>query len=143
MSQTAENTDIVRHFVNQALNDGNLNAVDRYLAEDFVRHDPTAPDIHGRDGYKEFVEMNRTAFPDYHETIESMISEGDTVMYRWTFRGTHRGEFLGVEPTGKEIEATGMVEMRLEDCEIVELWDNFDALGVLEQLGAIPEQRLQ
>lgn len=140
MPQTFENTEIVRRFVDQAFNNGNLEAADKYVAEDFVRHDPAAADVVGRDEYKKFVEMNRTAFPDYHESIESIITQDDTVMYRWRLHGTQKGEIMGVEPTGKEVDVTGMVEMRIEDGQITEMWGNFDALGMLEQLGAIPEQ---
>lgn len=140
MSQTTENTEIVRKFVKQAFNNGDLGAADEYIAADFVRHDPAAEDIRGRDEYKKFIKMNRDAFPDYHENIESIIAQDDTVMYRWKLHGTQKGEIMGVEPTGNEVEVTGMIEMRLEDGEITELWGDFDALGMLEQLDAIPEQ---
>ena len=140
MPQTFENTEIVRQFVDRAFNDGKLEAADEYVAEDFVRHDPAAADVVGRDEYKKFIEMNRTAFPDYHESIENIITQDDTVMYRWRLRGTQEGEIMGVEPTGKEVDVTGMVEMRIEDGKITEMWGNFDALGMLEQLGAVPEQ---
>jgi steroid delta-isomerase-like uncharacterized protein len=139
MPQTIENTEIVREFVEQAFNEGNLEVADEYLAEDFVRHDPDMGDVRGREKYKEFIEMNRTAFPDYHETIDNIITQGDTVMYRWTLHGTQEGEFMGVPPTGNEIEVTGMIDMHLEDGRITELWGNFDALGLLKQLDAVPE----
>ena len=139
MAQTTANADIVRRFVEQAFNNGNLEVADECLAEDFVRHDPDMGDVRGREKYKEFIEMNRTAFPDYHETIENIIEQGDTVMYRWTLRGTQEGEFMGVAPTGNEIEVTGMIDMLLEDGRITELWGNFDALGLLKQLDAVPE----
>ena len=139
MAQTTANADIVRRFVEQAFNNGNLEVADECLAEDFVRHDPDMGDVRGREKYKKFMEMNRTAFPDYHETIENIIEQGDTVMYRWTLRGTQEGEFMGVTPTGNEIEVTGMIDMHLEDGRITELWGNFDALGLLEQLDAVPE----
>lgn len=141
MSQTVDNIQIVRQFVDRAFNNGDFEAADKYVAEDFVRHDPAAKDVRGRDEYDDFIEMNRTAFPDYHETIESIITQDDTVMYRWRMHGTQDGEIMGVEPTGKEVDVTGMVEMRLEDGQITEMWGNFDALGMLEQLGAIPEQQ--
>ncbi|MCO8244544.1 MULTISPECIES: ester cyclase [unclassified Haladaptatus] len=139
MAQTTANTEIVREFVEQAFNNGNLEVADEYLAEDFVRHDPDMGEVRGREKYKEFIEMNRTAFPDYHETIENIITQGDTVMYRWTLRGTQEGEFMGVAPTGNEIEVTGMIDMRLENGRITELWGNFDALGLLKELDAVPE----
>ena len=139
MSQTVKNTEIVRKFVEKAFNDGNMEVADECLAEDFVRHDPDMGEVRGREKYKEFIEMNRTAFPDYHETIDDIITQGDTVMYRWTLRGTQEGEFMGVDPTGNEIEVTGMIDMHLEDGRITELWGNFDALGLLKQLDAVPE----
>ncbi|WP_227353258.1 ester cyclase [Haladaptatus salinisoli] len=140
MTTAEENKETVRTFVEQAFNEGNMDAVDEYVAEDFVRHDPAAEDVRGVDEYKEFVKMNRTAFPDYHESIESMSAEDDTVMYRWILHGTQEGEIMGVEPTGKSVEINGMVEMRLEDGKIAEMWGTFDALGMLEQLDAVPEQ---
>ncbi len=139
MSQTVKNTEIVRKFVEKAFNEGNMGVADECLAEDFVRHDPDMGDVRGREEYKEFIQMNRTAFPDYHETIDDIITQGDTVMYRWTLRGTQEGEFMGVDPTGNEIEVTGMIDMHLEDGRITELWGNFDALGLLKQLDAVPE----
>jgi steroid delta-isomerase-like uncharacterized protein len=84
------------------------------------------------------VQLFRTAFPDLHFTIEDEIAEGDTVVSRWTARGTHRGEFMGTPPTGRTIAVTGMDILHFVDGRIRENWAAFDALGLLQQLGAIP-----
>ena len=80
----------------------------------------------------------RTAFPDAQYTIEDQIAEGDTVMTRWSGRGTHQGPLMGIPPTGKQSTVTGMSIGRSEGGKIVEVWTEFDLLGVLQQLGVIP-----
>ena len=80
----------------------------------------------------------RSAFPDFHVTIEDQIAEGDRVATRWTMRGTHEGEFRGISPTGKQITVTGIGIFRFSDGKVVESWDNFDQLGMMRQLGVIP-----
>jgi steroid delta-isomerase-like uncharacterized protein len=80
----------------------------------------------------------RAAFPDTRMTIEDEIAEGDKVVIRWTIRGTHKGEYMGIAPTGKEVTVTGISVYRIERGKIVEDWSNNDMLGMLQQLGAIP-----
>ncbi len=80
----------------------------------------------------------RAAFPDLHQTIEEQISEGDKVAYRWTARGTHQGGLMGIAPTGNRVTFTGISIARLVDGKIEEIWENHDALGMMQQLRAIP-----
>lgn len=87
---------------------------------------------------KQGVAAWRDAFPDFYVTLDALIAEGDEVAYRWTARGTHQGEFLGAAPTGKEITATGMVFFRFMAGKIAEGWTNWDALGLMQQIGANP-----
>lgn len=81
-----------------------------------------------------------TAFPDTHFTIDDMIAEGDRVAIRWTVRATHRGEFEGIAPTGKPVTVTGTMVARIANGKLVEGWQNFDALGLLQQIGAIQQR---
>ena len=91
-----------------------------------------------RDGFKQFVAMYRVAFPDVHITIEDILAEGDRVMTRWSATGTHKGELLGIAPTEKKVTVTGMSENRISGGKVVEQWNEFDDLGMLQQIGAMP-----
>ena len=92
----------------------------------------------GPEAVKRGVTSRRTAFPDIHVTIEDMVAEADKVVARLTFRGTHRGEFKGIPPTEKEVIWTGIWIYRVANGKFVERWHNYDLLGLLRQLGAIP-----
>ena len=94
--------------------------------------------IQGLQAYKQFLSVLFTAFPDLQCTIEYMIAEGDTVVVRYTTRGTHQGTFRGIPPTGKQVSGTGMFIDRLANGKAVEQWFNGDDLGLLQQLGVIP-----
>ena len=92
----------------------------------------------GPDDVKRFMGEFQEAFPDFHTEIEDQIAEEDKVVTRWTMRGTHRGEFRGIAPTGNALEITGIGIFRFSEGKVVESWDNFDQLGMMRQLGAIP-----
>jgi predicted ester cyclase len=83
----------------------------------------------------------REAFPDFHTTVEDQIAEGDRVVTRWRMNGTHGGEFRGIAPTGAELEVTGIGIFRFSEGKVVESWDNFDQLGMMQQLGALSRQQ--
>jgi steroid delta-isomerase-like uncharacterized protein len=118
-----------------------VDTVEEVYAPDYVGHDPAMPeDVHGVEGAREFCGMYINAFPDAEITVEDQVAEGDKVVTRWTARGTHRGELLGVPPSGNRVEVTGVTISRIEGGKIVEEWDNYDALGMMQQIGAIPEQ---
>ncbi len=132
-----QNKAIVRRLVEEAMNRRNYAVADELLANDFGGH--TQPqDINGPEGFKQFWAAVHEAFPDFHCTIEEQIAEGDRVVTRWTARGTHRAEFMGVPATGKPGEVTGIFIDRIVNGKIVEGWTNWDALGLLVQLGAVP-----
>jgi steroid delta-isomerase-like uncharacterized protein len=134
-----ENKALIQHFVEEAFNQGNLEAAEEIYAPIFISHDPTTPEGQGTpDDVKQFVNTYRTAFPDGHTTVEGSIAEGDQVAYRWTFRGTHQGGLMGIPPTGKQVTITGITINRLSGGKIEEQWNNFDQLGVLRQLGVAP-----
>ncbi len=94
-----ENKALIQRFVEEAFNKGNLDVADEVYASTFISHDPTAPEGQGSpEGVKQFVNTYLSAFPDGHTTVEDSIAEGDKVAYRWTFRGTHQAELMGISP---------------------------------------------
>jgi steroid delta-isomerase-like uncharacterized protein len=137
---TEQNKTLVRRYWEEVWNQGNLAVVDELITADFDGH-PAPSDANfgrGPTGQKQFVDMYRTAFPDLRMTIEDMTAEGDRVAVRWTARGTNTGEMMGMPATGKHATVTGMFLNRLAAGKIAEGWGNFDALGMLQQLGVIP-----
>ncbi|HWV43620.1 ester cyclase [Pseudorhodoplanes sp.] len=119
---------------------GRLDIADAYYAPDYVDHvgkGPEAGEVRGAAGIKQAVTMFRTAFPDLTYTVEDEIAEGDLVMARFSARGTHLGTFLGVAPTGRSITYTGIDVNRIRDGRIVQSWVQYDALGLLQQLGVV------
>jgi len=135
-----ENKDLARRFMEEAYNKGNVDFIDEVVASDYVAHDPTSPEGTGggADGAKRFVEMYRSAFPDLRMTVEDLIAEGDKVVTRWTARGTHQGELMGIPPSGNRVEVTGINVDRIEGGKFMETWSNYDALGMMQQIGAVP-----
>jgi predicted ester cyclase len=122
---------------------GNLDAAEEIYAPNYVGHEPTFGDVHGVEGAKQFAATYRQAFPDIQTTMEDQVAEGDKVVSRFTARGTHQGESEDFgPPTGNRIEVTGItIEQFSEEGKIVEDWTNFDALGLMQQLGLVPEQQ--
>ena len=92
----------------------------------------------GVESAKQFVEVYRNAFPDIQMTVEDLISEGDKVVTRWTARGTHQGELFGAPPSGNRVEITGITVDRFSGGKFAESWTNYDALGLMQQIGAVP-----
>jgi steroid delta-isomerase-like uncharacterized protein len=119
------------------INTGNLAIVDEVVAPDYVEHDPFPGQQPGREGLKAVILMTRDAFPDLEWVMDEMVAEGDTVSSRFTWRGTHRGAFLGVPPTGKHVIVTGMVFDRVVEGRLVESRLLMNTLSLLAQLGAI------
>jgi steroid delta-isomerase-like uncharacterized protein len=118
---------------------GNLDVIDELIASDYVGHDPAEPEPRrGPEGLREFVTAYRSAFPDVRVTVEQQLAEGDLVATRWTARGTHEGELMGIQPTGKQVTVSGMSISRLSNDKIVEGFQNWDTLGMMQQLGAVP-----
>lgn len=134
------NKEIVRRLVNGVWADRNLAIIDELIAPDYVGHDPTQPEpTRGPEGYRQFVGMYQAAFEDGMVTIDDVIAEGDLVVTRWTGRGTHTGELMGIAPTGKEVTVSGITISRLANGKIAEEWELMDALGMMVQLGAVPQ----
>ncbi len=121
-------------------NNGNLDLVDEMFSPNYMIHDPSAPGFPGgTEAFKGFVNGFRTALPDVHCTVEDTIAEGNTVVWRWTMRGTHLGSLMGIPPTGKYAVVTGIVMSRFDgDGKWAEDYINWDTLGLLQQIGAVP-----
>ncbi|MDT3436116.1 ester cyclase [Haloarcula sp. 1CSR25-25] len=136
MSTTeSSNADTVRRYL-RAFNERDLETLDDILADDVVEHG-IHETLHGPEDVIEFLESHFERFPDYAGTTHAMITEGDTVAVRYSATGTHKGEYLDVEPTGHEVEWTGMAMYRLTDEKISEVWVEENRLGLLEQLEAV------
>ena len=107
------------------------------FAPDFVLHNASMT-IQGLEAYQQFISMYLVAFPDVRLTLEDVIAEGDQVVTRQTFRGTHQGELMGIAPTGKQVSGTGIVITRIANGKAIEQWANYDDLGLMQQLGVVP-----
>jgi steroid delta-isomerase-like uncharacterized protein len=119
---------------------GNVDVIDELVATDYVGYDAAeAEPIRGPEGVKANIAKYKTGFPDGLVTVDHQIAEGDMVATRWTGRGTQTGEIAGLDPTGKQVTVAGLTISRLEDGKIAEEWTVWDTLGMLIQLGAVPE----
>ena len=128
---------IVHIYFEQLWNQGNLDVADSIVTPNYVLHDPNFlfGDLNGPEGLKQFVRVNRTAFPDIHFSIEDQIAEGNKMGTRWVATGTHDGIYMGIAPTGNRITVAGFALHHLEGSKIVEEWVNYAALDLLRQLG--------
>jgi len=131
---------IVRRWVEEYWNQGKVTLLEETHATDYVLHNPDGP-VYGQAGFRQFAARLWTAFADIHVTLDDVIAEGDKVGWRYTFQGTHRGELLGIPPTGRTVTITGSVISRFAEGKWIEDWHHQDTLGMLHQLGAtsLPE----
>jgi steroid delta-isomerase-like uncharacterized protein len=132
------NSAIVREFVEECLNKGQIESTEKYFWEDVVEQAPFPGQGPGVEGVKDVLRGFRTGFPDIHFAIVEQIAEGDKVLSRFEWTGTHRGEFLGVPATERPVKVWGMVVDRLVDGRIKETRIIMDALGLMMQLGVFP-----
>jgi steroid delta-isomerase-like uncharacterized protein len=132
------NKQLYRRWFEEVVTGGDVALADELLEPGYRLHFPGAPQPLDREAHKALVGMFRAAFPDWVEAVEDVIAEGDKVVIRVTGRGTHEGEFHGVPPTGRQVAATGVGIARIHDGRIAEAWAAYDALGLMQQLGAIP-----
>lgn len=131
---TEENKATIRRIA-EVWNTGNVDLLDEIMATDFAWSNG---DLRGVEALKQQVIAFRTSFPDVHLVTEDVIAEGDKVVTRLSGSGTHKGEYSGIQPTGKKVTWTAIVIGRCTGGKIVEVWVNEDQLGRLQQLGAIP-----
>jgi predicted ester cyclase len=137
----AANRLIGRRVLLELWGEGKLELADQLYAPNYVDHVGRGPEpsrVSGPKGIKQAVTMFRAAFPDLTYTVEAEMAERDLVMTRFSARGTNRGPFLGAPPTGRVVTYTGFDLNRIEGGRIVESWVNYDALGLLQQLGLVP-----
>ena len=128
-----------KRIIEELFGGGNYDVAHELVSAGAVGHDPALPEpVHGPKGLIEAARGYRDAFPDLRMTADQSIAEGDYVATRWTGRGTHKGELFGIPATGKEATVTGISIDRWADGKIVESWTNWDTLGLLQQIGAVP-----
>jgi steroid delta-isomerase-like uncharacterized protein len=113
--------------------------MDEFYAADFVLHSGTGEDIRGLKNRKQFASGFFDAFPDNHATIDDIVVEGDEIVIRYTFTGTHKGEYLGIPATNKKMTWWAIDIMPIASGKFVECWDRFDTLGLMQQLGVVPK----
>jgi steroid delta-isomerase-like uncharacterized protein len=134
-----ENKAVIRRWI-EAYNQRDMQAEADVLAPGYVAHVPGAPGpLEGLEAWRQFTAPFTEAFPDLRLTVQDIAAEGDTIAARVAFRGTHRGEFLGIPPTDKEVAFSSMEFNRVVDGKVEEHWVELDVFGLMQQLGAIPE----
>ena len=119
-----------------AVSSGDLQALHEIFSANVVEHDPAPGQGNGPEGYVKLFTMMRTAFPDLKVTVEHIVQDENNLAMAYKIHGTHKGDFMGIAPTGKAFEARGMQIGRYENGKIVERWGSSDELGLVKQLGA-------
>jgi steroid delta-isomerase-like uncharacterized protein len=135
-----ENKAVVHRVYTEVMLENDLSIVPELFADDYVYHSPGSPDVHGPAGFVEMVTAYRAAFPDFLQTADLLIGEGDIVVSRWVATGTHQGDFLDIPPTGKQVTFTGVVITRVAGGKVVEDWELIDMPGLLAQLATAPRR---
>jgi steroid delta-isomerase-like uncharacterized protein len=138
VSEEDENKAVVRRWI-EAYNERDLEAEADARAPGYVAHAPGLPGSLDSEAWTQFLSSFTESFPDIRLTVEDIVAEGDTVAARVAFHGTHRGEFQGIPPTGKEVAFSSIEIDRMVDGKVQEHWFEMDLLGLMQQLGAIPE----
>jgi steroid delta-isomerase-like uncharacterized protein len=140
MSEATKYQSLVHRVIEEFWNQGQLSVADELFTADYVRHDPATADLAGGvDGARAGCVRFRTAFPDLRLTVADLLMDGDKAVVRWTTSGTHQGDLMGIAPTGKKVGLTGISIMRFAGAKVAEEWVNWDTLGMMQQLGVIPQ----
>jgi steroid delta-isomerase-like uncharacterized protein len=138
-----DNKRIVRRLIDEVWNGSDFEVQAEIQSPEFESHDSTSwagGNVAGRDAAIRGIASYRSAFPDLHFAIEDQIGEGEQVVTRWTGTATHEGPLLGMPPTGRKVRVTGVFIHRLEEGRIREAWSEWDILGLMTQLGMIPDR---
>jgi len=135
-AQVEDNKKTARRIIDEFFNPGDATVAAGLYTSDYLRHDPATPnETRGLPAIVHVLRTYRSAFPDVHFVIDDAIGQDDKVMLRWTVTGTHKGDLRGIAPTGKEIRLTGLTLYRLVGGKVAEEWTNWDAQGMMQQLG--------
>jgi steroid delta-isomerase-like uncharacterized protein len=136
---TEQNKALVRRLMEDVFNRGNIGLVDELFAPDFVEHEELPPGIPpGIEAVKMLPTIFRSAFPDFQITVDDVIAEGEKVVVRSTWSGTHKGEFMGIPPSGKSVSFGVYDTIRIAGGKVVEHWGQMDNMGLMQQLGVVP-----
>ena len=137
---STENEAVVRRYLDETFNQGNLSSVDETVATDYVNHDPANP-VTGTEAVKDLATKYRSAFPDLVIRVDDIFSQGDRVAVRYNWSGTHNGDLGGIAATGRATHGQGILICRMADGKMAEGWLNWDTLGMLQQMGVmtVPE----
>jgi len=138
-----ENKAIALRATEELWNQHNVDLVDEFFAADFIGHNPVLSGVYpevGTESMKQAITDHFTALPDFHVTVHETLAEGDKLVHHWTVTGTHKGELMGIPPSGNQVTFTGFTINRFADGKIVEQWWAYDALGMMQQLTAPPEK---
>src|SRR5258706_13151248 len=134
------NKNVVRRLFEEVWNKGNLPVADELFAQNYSHHAASRPEFgRGPETKKKRAALYRHAFPDVRLAVEDIIAEGETVTARWSCKGTHKGDLNGIAPTGKQFIISGISVARFTNGKMVEGWVNWDALGLMQQLGVVAE----
>ncbi|HEV2399703.1 MAG TPA: ester cyclase [Candidatus Sulfotelmatobacter sp.] len=134
---TTENKGFVRRMFELCLNQHDLDIYPQFYSECFVQHTTALGELRGLE-HRHSLASEFAAFPDAHWNVEDQIAEGDKVVSRWSFVGTHRGTFMGIAPTEKQVIMSGICIDRIVDGKIVEEWEEWDTMGMMQALGVVP-----
>ena len=137
--QEQKNIDVTREFVEKVFNNGDMKFAEDHTAANFVEHNAPPGMDPGLEGFKKFVTEWRTAFPDLHVTIDDIIAQGDKVVIRNTFTGTHKGTFMGMAATNKPVKVEGIDIVYIVDGKQTDHWGQADMMGMMTQLGMMPQ----
>src|SRR5580692_7330861 len=137
-----DNSTIVRRFIEETINQGQIDSAAQFVWEDVVEQVPFPGQGPGLDGLKDVLRGMQAGFPDLYFSVEEQIAEGEKVLTRFEWSGTHRGEFLGVPATGRSVKVWGMVIDRLQGGRIKTPPITWDRLEVIMQLGVFPPRRV-
>jgi steroid delta-isomerase-like uncharacterized protein len=130
------NKALARRVIEELFTKHNVELIDEFFP-DCVYRAPAVGELSG-EAYKQFLTQVLAAFPDGRWTVEDQVAEGDKVVTRWSFTGIHRGNLMGIALTGKQVKTSGVMIDRIVGGKIAEEWEEYDALGMMQQLGAVP-----
>ena len=133
-----QNMILSRRVIEDIVSQGNYDLIPELMSPDYILHSPGGQEVKGSEAWKQLIQMYHTAFPDINMKIEDIFSTGDKVTVRFIISGTHRGDLMGISPTEKYFEVSGIIIGRVANGKAVEAWEMVDQLSMFQQLGLIP-----